>query len=794
MIWKKAKAVWLPHTEKECSQFAGFICKLSLPEETGVRMKIAARSYYRLFVNGEMKAGGPARAAKYHCRVDELELILPQYCYLAVEVAAYSKIEQYSNDCTMESGLFAAEIMDEKGQILSATGDECWTCEELSYRRAKVETMSHCRGIIEYYDLKPDSFAWRERQLSEKPVVLAEKVTFQERRAPYPAYERKVFQGPQMFYDVRIPEKDAKQGERKVTQLASLVNPKWYGSIPKENQFLEELCREKDAAFTGTYEIEGSRKNRQLTVEPGDHPAAVLWKLPESEVGFLDFSVTVEKKSVIDVLNSDVLTREGELCGNTYVTRYQLAPGHYHLTTFEPKLVRYVKIIVRSEGKAEFLVPELIVDTYPDSREADFSCSDGDLNRIYEASRKTLRLNTLDIFMDCPERERGGWLCDSYFTAKGAWQMFGDLSVEKDFLENFMQTDAKECWKGFFPEVYPGTHGNSDEIGIRNWSFWLALELCDYYGRSGDQTFIDACRNRIEQFVEGVLSLRGESGLLENTGTLFVDWSLSNEPYAIGPISIPVNCLAVCMLEKLAGVYHCAVWKKAAEEMREIIEELNSHSGSLFAGKGDGAVFDAKTGKLQRGSCRTESGVALEIWSGFHQKEEDYRREFVERMGSFPMYRPDPNVGKANLFIGLMVRFDALARMEKVDTLIREWKDLYLEELFNGAGTLFEGIADQSGCHGLNGYVGAMMTNLVLGLGSPMQSSRTVVIAPHPGELSWAMGSALCEDGRIYLQWAADPEKHELAMKLYLPDRWTAEYQFPFELTGWKISVNGTEL
>lgn len=57
MIWKKAKAVWLPHTEKECSQFAGFICKLSLPEETRVRMKIAARSYYRLFVNGEMKAG-----------------------------------------------------------------------------------------------------------------------------------------------------------------------------------------------------------------------------------------------------------------------------------------------------------------------------------------------------------------------------------------------------------------------------------------------------------------------------------------------------------------------------------------------------------------------------------------------------------------------------------------------------------------------------------------------------------------------------------------------------------------
>ena len=86
------------------------------------------------------------------------------------------------------------------------------------------------------------------------------------------------------------------------------------------------------------------------------------------------------------------------------------------------------------------------------------------------------------------------------------------------------------------------------------------------------------------------------------------------------------------------------------------------------------------------------------------------------------------------------------------------------------------------------------MTNLVLGLGSPMQSRKSVRIAPHPGELHWAMGSALCEDGRIYLQWAADHEKHELDMKLYLPDGWTAEYDIPFELTGWSIRANGKKL
>lgn len=84
----------------------------------------------------------------------------------------------------------------------------------------------------------------------------------------------------------------------------------------------------------------------------------------------------------------------------------------------------------------------------------------------------------------------------------------------------------------FFPEVYPSVHGNSGEVGIRNWSFWLALEVCDYFERSGDRETVENWRSRMERFVEGVLALRGESGLLENLPSAFVDWSLSNSKEA----------------------------------------------------------------------------------------------------------------------------------------------------------------------------------------------------------------------------------------------------------------------
>ncbi|MFQ9396535.1 MAG: hypothetical protein ACLR2E_24070 [Lachnospiraceae bacterium] len=116
------------------------------------------------------------------------------------------------------------------------------------------------------------------------------------------------------------------------------------------------------------------------------------------------------------------------------------------------------EIRTADRGKVTVTRPRLLEDTYPDGRENSFSCSDGELNRIYEAARRTLRLCTLDIYMDCPQRERGGWLCDSQFNGPASWLMFGDLTVEHDFLENFLLTDPDEKWKSFFPEVYPGVH------------------------------------------------------------------------------------------------------------------------------------------------------------------------------------------------------------------------------------------------------------------------------------------------------------------------------------------------
>lgn len=787
----KARAIWGENLTHEFNQFLGFHRQIQIAASEKITFSIAARNYYRLYINGNMIASGPARTAEHYCRIDEITITASGNIDVALEVAAFLSPERYCNDCTLETGMLTVEIKDSNGNLLAYTGDNYWKYTELLSRDSLVEKMSHSREIIEVYHFDNTSFDWRFG-LGElkQPVPLNEQITYLERRSPQPTYQPISFQ--KLFDICDIIPTNGDETDSNI-ELARIINPKWYTYLPAEKCFLKSLVNEKDMPFTGTYQKYRKHFFDPWTVEfrSGKYPSAFVWEIDQSEVGFIDFSVTVEKETIIDIINSDYLETDGSVKSNSYVTRYHLQPGTYHLTTFEPKLTKYIKMIFRTDGPVTFTAPQLLDYTYPATDECYFQCSDGDLNRIYNAAKRTMRLNTMDIFMDCPQRERAGWLCDSYFSSMGAWQLFGDLSVEKDFIENFMLTDPDQMWDAFFPEVYPSSKTDSSDPGIRSWSFWLIAELADYYERSGDYEFIEKCRERVSRFIEGMLSLRGTSGLLENMVCMFVDWSISNRSFCLEPISVPCNCLAVYILERMSCLYHRPDWKQTADEMRKIIEDMDTSVG-IFGGGGDSAQL--KDGKPERGDCPTESGIALELWSGFHRKDKKYIRNFIEKMGPAPLYPANPNIGKANLFIGLMIRFDVLARFNEIETLIRDWKALYLPELNIETGTLFEGLNDVSGCHGFNGATGALMTNKILGLGQPKQLTKTVCIEPHPCRLKWANGAAKCADGPIQLHWSANYEEHIFDMSLSLPQDWNYELKLPFELSGWTVLLNKKQI
>ena len=72
----KAKPVWPKDRQTERNTFFGFRACVDAPAATAAVLRVTGCSDYRVSLNGDFLAYGPARAAKGFFRVDEIALSL----------------------------------------------------------------------------------------------------------------------------------------------------------------------------------------------------------------------------------------------------------------------------------------------------------------------------------------------------------------------------------------------------------------------------------------------------------------------------------------------------------------------------------------------------------------------------------------------------------------------------------------------------------------------------------------------------------------------------------------------
>ena len=86
-------------------------------------------------------------------------------------------------------------------------------------------------------------------------------------------------------------------------------------------------------------------------IEPGKQPACYLqFDLGNNYVGFLGFDLEVEKACVFDIFHQEGLEDEGRITQTNNMVRYCLEPGRYRLLTFEPYVLRHLKLVFRTQG------------------------------------------------------------------------------------------------------------------------------------------------------------------------------------------------------------------------------------------------------------------------------------------------------------------------------------------------------------------------------------------------------------------------------------------------------------
>ncbi|MCK4966520.1 family 78 glycoside hydrolase catalytic domain, partial [bacterium] len=453
------------------------------------------------------------------------------------------------------------------------------------------------RTFSEVYRLYPGVDSWKNDTDAsiDKAVcsVLPEKKMI-ERGVPYPEFDRLP-----ALWEVSNGKIERDVPVEKIKDLSTLfhIGNKFKG-FPKEEleaiPFIE-LQKVKNAADTEIqkpYEFNG----KIILKDNAYH----IFDFGTNFTGFIGARIKCNKSTRL-FLTFDELLTDGDVdfkrLGCTNVVEYTMPAGTYEIETFEPYTLRYLKLLV-FDGECE--VENIYLRDYanPESYKAHFAASDERLNILFDAGRETFRQNAVDIFTDCPSRERAGWLCDSYFTARAGFNLCGNTTVEKNFFENYMLPEKFDYHpEGMLPMNYPAEH--YDERFIPNWAMFFVIQLDEYLERSGDRVMADALKDKVLKLLDYFVKFENEDGLLEKLENwVFIEWSRASD--FVQDVNYPTNMLYAAVLDAAGRMYNIPKLLTKSENIREVIRK-QSFNGEFFV---DNAM--RKNGKLEVTRNRSE--------------------------------------------------------------------------------------------------------------------------------------------------------------------------------------------
>lgn len=753
-MFRSAKPVWPAGRETEMNLLVGFRAVLAGQPPQKPVLRVAASTLYRARVNGEFLGHGPARGPHGYYRVDEWDLsgkLAAGQNVVAIEVAGYNCNSYYLLD---QPSFLQAEIVAD-GKVLASTGGEGvpFTAAVLAHRVQKVQRYSFQRPFIEYYRLQPDTDRWLREPGTAWPAVECQVQP-----------EKKLLPRRVLAPDFAVirPVRHVAQGrtERRETvpklwKDRSLVNvgPKLKGYPENElavvpSNALQHLTSAQTAALDRPYNVEDR-------IELKENIYHIL-DLGANLTGFLGAQVTCSKKTRLTLVFDEILSGtdvDFKRLGCVNAVSYELEPGDYRVESLEPYTLRYLKLICQ-EGECEIRGVYLREYAHPAIRQAQFACSDERLQRLFAAGVLTFRQNALDIFMDCPSRERAGWLCDSFFTARSARDLTGTTRIECNFFENFLLPARFEHLPdGMLPMCYPADH--NDGVFIPNWALWFVVELEEYVARAGERTIVDGLRAKVLRLMEFFKQYENADGLLEKLPSwVFVEWSKANE--FVQDVNYPSNMLYAAALSAAGRMYAVPELTAKAERIRETIRR-QSFDGQFFV---DNAV--RRDGKLQVTQNHSEVCQYFAFFFGVAdpQSHAELWNTLCQRFGpDRAQTKAFPEVHVANSFVGNMLRMELLSRGGHNQQILDE-SIAYLLYMAERTGTLWENVGDYASCnHGFASHIVHTLYRDVLGIYHVDRQARKVFLRFGDLRLDWCEGRLPQPQGEIQLRWWKDGEQ-----------------------------------
>jgi alpha-L-rhamnosidase len=767
----EAEAIWPEGRQLERNLMVGFRAAIVSNGRQQTVLRLTASTLYRATVNGQFVGYGPARGPHGYFRMDQWDItehLRDGTNLVVVEVAGYNVNSYYTIDAP--SFLQAEVVVD--GRVVAATGSDRapFSAIIMTARVQKVQRYSFQRPFIEVYHLGPGDDQWKTDpgvSLAAEPCATPPgERRLLPRRAPYPRFNQR----PPLWHVASgtvqtgvVPERLWK--DRSLTH----IGPK-LGGYPEPE--LETVLSSQLQTIRSDAR---SEVNEPVTGEGQfhlDEKEYCILDLGTNLSGFLGATVTCTEKTRLILVFDEILTGgdvDFKRLGCVNAVSYEFEPGHYSVESFEAYTLRYVKLIVL-EGACDVGNVTLREYTNPDIWEAQFAASDQRLNRLFEAGRETFRQNAVDLPVDCPSRERAGWLCDSFFTSRVAFDLSGNTSIERCFIENYLLPETFEFLpKGMLPMCYPADH--NDGVFIPNWALWFVVELEEYLARSGDRATVDALRQRVLDLFAYFEPFHNDDGLLEKLESwVFVEWSAANQ--FVQDVNYPTNMLYAAALAAAGRMYDLDRLTDQAKTIRAVVE-AQSFDGSYYV---DNAV--RQDGKLQVTRNRSEVCQYFAFYFGLAspRKHPALWRTIRDQFG--PERKTTgalPDIHSANAFVGNMLRMEILSRHGHCRQILDESVD-YLMYMAEETGTLWENIESSASCnHGFAAHIVHTLYRDVLGLYRVDQVKKEVHVRLTDVGLQWCKGRVPTADGFVALEWRL--QEDAIVMRLERPAGYRVQVQ-----------------
>ena len=584
------------------------------------------------------------------------------------------------------------------------------------------------------------------------------------------------FSGPQNKRD------DAEAGYKAaISKLLSATGAGWDGMLSQDEQvtllalpagemFVTDthwqfVHRQVLGSAAGLVERPGALMHDQAeltTIHPSaDGDVELAYDLGEQTVGYFDFELLAPAGVQVDLYAVEYIRPDGVIQhtdDNHNGLRYITCAGLNSFTSLKRRAGRYLFITLRgATAPLQLRLVRVIESTYPVESGASFDCSDARLQRIWEISRRTLKLCMEDTFTDCPLYEQTGWVGDARNEALFALDTFGAADITLRGLRLAAQSLERFSLVG-------GQVPSGWDMLLPAWSFLWGLGVWDYYFYTGDRAALEELWPAVVRQLQGAEKLLDQGGLFSGKFWNMFDWTPVDDHH----LTVLHNSLL------LIGAVEAAT--KSAEVLGDVpaanwLAGLRARLVEAVERTWDETKQAYPDSILEDGSPSPSTSMHTSFLALLFDAAPAARQPALLRNALTP---PEGMVRVGSPF-AVLYQYEALAKVGQPAAIVASLYANYLPMLAAGATTVWEvfptsgdhpgGFPTRSHCHAWSSAPLRFLPQIVLGIRQEAAGAAAYTISPWLGDLEWGRGAVYTCRGLLEVSWLKEGVKLHITAK-----------------------------